>query len=110
MTAGSTKPLNTAQRAAIVVLVGFADGWRAQGRTDAQSKAYAALYWHTHQPSYAWARCGWHFSPATLRSLVRRGMAEFKLGYESGYFTRITTAGRQAHAAHVAAGNASAPT
>lgn len=96
MNAGRPRPLNAAQRAALEVLVEFADKWRAKGRTEADREAYANLYWHTLQPSHGWARCGWHFSPATLRSLVARGLAEFKPGYEGAYMVRVTGAGRAA--------------
>lgn len=92
------KALNASQLAALEVLVEYSDGWRRQGRTEEQCQIYAALYWHTLQPSYHWPGCGWRFSPATLRSLVGRGLAEFKPGLEGAYWTRVTDAGRRAHA------------
>lgn len=97
------KPLNASQLAALEVLVEYSDGWRRQARTEEQHEAYAALYWHTLEPSYCWPGCGWRFSPATLRSLVGRGLAEFKPGYEGAYWTRVTQSGRSALAAAKAA-------
>lgn len=98
---GARKPkaLNASQLAALEVLVEHSDGWRRQGRTEQQRETYAALYWHTLKPSYCWPGCGWQFSPATLRSLVGRGLAESKPGLEGAYWTRATTAGRSALAA-----------
>ena len=90
------RALNVSQLAALEVLVEYSDGWRRKGRTEEQREVYAALYWHTLQPSYHWPGCGWRFSPATLRSLVGRGLAEFKPGLEGAYWTRVTPAGRTA--------------
>jgi hypothetical protein len=106
---GARKPkaLNASQLAALEVLVEFSDNWRRQGRTEEQREVYAALYWHTLQPSYCWPGCGWRFSPATLRSLVGRGLAEFKPGFEGAYWTRVTTLGRLALAAAVRSSPAS---
>jgi hypothetical protein len=103
------KALNASQLAALEVLAEYSDGWRRQGRTEEQRETYAALYWHTLQPSYCWPGCGWQFSPATLRSLVGRGLAEFKPGYEGAYWTRVTEAGRLALADASATGVAAEP-
>lgn len=100
------RALNVSQLAALEVLVEFSEGWRRQARTEEQREAYAALYWHTLQPSYHWPGCGWSFSPATLRSLVGRGLAEFKPGLEGAYWTRVTQAGRTALAAATRGGPA----
>ena len=90
------KALNASQLAALEVLIEYSDGWRRQGRSEGQPETYAALYWHTLKPSYCWPGCGWNFSPATLRSLVGRGLAEFKPGFERAHWTRVTEAGRLA--------------
>ncbi len=98
---GKPKAPNASQLAALEVLVEYSDGWRRQARSEEQRETYAALYWHTLQPSYCWPGCGWQFSPATLRSLVGRGLAEFKPGFEGAYWTRVTALGRVALAAAV---------
>lgn len=103
------KALNASQLAALEVLVEYSDGWRRQGRTEEQRETYAALYWHTLKPSYHWPGCGWRFSPATLRSLVGRGLAEFKPGFERTYWTRVTEAGRRALAEAAAPSLAAGP-
>lgn len=73
--------------AALTMLRDHADDWINAG--------FPGNYWWTFEPSYVadvWAG----FSPATLRSLVQKGLAEFKPGYEKSYWIRITDAGRLA--------------